>query len=310
MDNFGGVNPNPGQTPQFDPNQSPTQPQQPSFVDPNATPAQSGFASVPMTDPNAMGPMPPQTPTPLQQPQINQIDTMLDPQPAPLSPPPTGSSKAKVIIFAIIAVVVLIGASVGAYFVGYSAGKSAGKTLSDAQYQAEQERLQAEKPSKDDTPDELDLSDARDPDYTADELLEGKVGETLVSADGFVMRVNNIERKYTPDDPDYLPDETKELVKVNFQMGNITKSKTMDVNNTPFRLVDSTGAEILPENNIASYEGKFDTTKLDPGTQSNASLVFAVTIDDKPLTFSRKQPYRISNQNKEVTFKTLVVVSE
>lgn len=313
MDNFGGVTPNPNE-PRLDTNPGTPQQPQPQFVDPmqpqpQMPPAQdaASYGSVPMTDPNA--PMaPPQMQQPMD-PQMQQVDAMLAPPPAPVDT--SSSSKSKMIIFAAIGVVLILAAGAGGYFVGFSSGKAAGKKASDAAYQEELAKQQAA--ADEDTssePDELDLSELVDPDYSADESLEGTIGETITSADGFVLRVNNIERNYTTDDPEYTVDETKELVKINFQMGNATKAKTMDISSqTSFKLVDSTGSEVLPAN-VSEYDGKFDVTKLDPGTQSSASIVFEVNKDDVPLQFSRKQPYRITNQNREVTFVTLITVAE
>ena len=312
MDNFGGVNPNP-----VDPNFGAT-PQQPVYADPNiVAPQQQGFASVPMTDPNAPGPMVPpvqpaqpiipQAPTPFTP---GPMDTMLDQQTIPATS--SGGGKGKTILLIIIVIVLVGGSGAGGYFAGYASGKTAGKIASDAQYQADQAKQPASSDSGSSTkstPEKLDLSAQVDPDYSKDETLTGTVGDTETAADGFVLKVNNIERNFTTDDPAYKADPTKELVKVNFQMGNITKAKTMDINNVPFRLIDSTGAEVVPET-IASYDGKFDTTKLDPGTQSTASLIFAVTKDETPLKFSRKQPYRISNQNREVTFQIVITLTK
>lgn len=312
MDDFGGITPNPNGGQRLDsvqpPMAAPPQPAQPqAFIDPNGPSVgqPQNFASVPMTDPNEPGPMPAQPSTPT----FSQIDSMLD-QPAPV-PQSTGLGKGKLIMLIALGVVLLIVAAGGGYALGYNSGKSAGKAAADAEYQAQQAKLQADKDAEDEskTPDELDLGEQVDPDYSKDESLEGAIGDTLSAADGFVLRVNNIERNFTTKDPDFKADDTKELVKVNFQMGNATKSKTMDINNTPFKLLDSTGSEVLPVT-IAEYEGKFDVTKLDPGSQSIASLIFSVAKDDKPLSFVRKQPYRISNENREVTFKTTVEIAK
>jgi hypothetical protein len=312
MDNFGGITPNPNEGPRLDsmPPAVPGQPQPaqaPTFIDPNGPNMQQpqNFASVPMTDPNEAVPMSAQP----SMPPLSQIDSMLE-QPAPVASP-SGLSKGKLVAIIAVGLVIFAAAFGGGYALGYMSGKSAGKTASDAEYQAQQAKLQAEQDAKDesDTPEELDLGEQVEPDYSVDEDIEGAIGDTLAAADGFVIRVNNIERNFTTKDPDFKADAAKELIKVNFQMGNATKSKTMDINNTPFKLVDSTGSEIVPVT-IAEYEGKFDVTKLDPGSQSNASIIFSVTKDDKPLKFVRKQPYRISNENREVTFKTTIEIAK
>lgn len=301
MDNFGGVNPNPGQAPRLDSvPQQPMQPQQPTFVDPTMVQPQS-FASVPMTDPNAPGPMMP----PMMQ-QTQPIDSMLDSQPVSTG---GGSGKGKTIGLVIAGIVLLLGIGIGGYFVGFGMGKSAGKQQADAEYQAELAKQQEDEGSKEEKLEELDLTDQKDPTYSEDEALEGAVGEVLTAADGFVIKVTSIERNFKTDDPAFKADPAKELIKVNFQMGNATKTKTMDISNAPFKITDSSGAEIVPTS-LSEYEGKFDVTKLDPGTQSTGSLIFTVVKDESPLVLTRTQKYRISNQNREVTFSSKITLTD
>lgn len=315
MDNFGGVNPNPTD---FQPN---TNPQQPMYADPGmVAPEQQGFASVPMTDPNTPGQMMPPAQPPMMQQMAaptpvapSPMDTMLDPQPLPVVA--SGGGKGKVILFVVITVVLILGAGAGGYFAGYASGKQAGKTESDAAYQAEQAK-QAESSSDSSSSDTkskpLDLKDPKDPgasDYV-DQSLDGAIGETVRSADGFVLRINNIERNYTTDDPAYTLKEGKELVKVNFDMGNATKTFTRDWKwNVPFSVIDSTEATLMPET-IASYDGKFDVVHMEPGSQSSGSLIFAVNKDEKPLKFVRKQQYTVKNLNKTVTFETVITLTK
>lgn len=312
MDPIGGISPNPGQVPGTDPVQQPQQPQQ--FGAPQAPvqptgaapqPAEQGFASVPMTDPNAPGPMtmPPSAPS------TDPMANMMDPQPAtPVAS--GGSGKSKMIVMVLIGLVLVLGAAAAGYFIGYSAGKSAGKQAADAEYQQQLAAQQQEEASAaDSTPEDLDLGDLKDPETYTDESLDGSLGEVVRGSDGFVMRVNNIERNFTADDPSFTADPAKELIKVNFQVGNSKKTQKMDFTADRFSLLDSTGASIVPAN-IADYENKLGTTTLDPGTQADVSLVFEVTKDDTPLQLVRSQQYRVSNQDKVVTYKMTITVTE
>lgn len=306
MDPIGGISPNPNQGPGFDPAQQSPAMQQPGMAQPMAAPQPPTFASVPMTDPNAPQPM--MVPPPMQS--GDPMATMLDPQPMQPLAPAGGSGKAKMIVMVLIALVVLLGGSGAAYFVGFTSGKSAGKRAADAQYQqqlATQQKDDSDKTSK--TPDDLDLSELKDPTAYKDEALEGALNEVISNGDGFVIRVNNIERNFKTSDETFTADPAKELVKVNFQVGNSKKTQKMDFTADRFNLLDSTGASIVAAN-IADYENKLGTTTLDPGAQASVSLVFEVTKDDDSLQLVRSQQYRISNQDKVVTYKATISLTE
>lgn len=315
MDPIGGISPNPNQNPGPDPMQSPSEmPQTNTSPSTAPTPVQpvvdSGFASVPMTDPNAPGPM-----VAPQEDLSDPMATLMDSQPVPPPPPKKGHSGIGKKIALVVVVLLLIASSgAGGYFYGYTTGKSAGKQASDAEYQQQQAAQQKDTASTDTkstttAPKDMDLGDLKDPETYSDESLDGALGETIKGGDGFVMRVNNIERNFTTDDANYTADDKKELVKVNFQVGNSQKSKKMDFTADRFSLLDSTGASIVPAS-IESYENKLGTTTLDPGSQANVSLVFEVTKADTPLQLVRSQQYRISNQDKVVTYKITITVTK
>ncbi len=297
MDPTGGINPS---APRLD-NQAPAQPN--PFVNSDI----AGVPASPVTPPTLETPITPspvQLPTPLSDPIIEQ-------QP----PRPSGGAGKKIaLIVAGLLLVGLIGG--GAFFVGFTSGKSKGKTLADAEYQKKQAALQEE---SDDTTDEepvdpaaatstLELGELQDPKYV-DETLEGVVGKQLIATDGLVIKVTNIERNFKSTDANYKLDATKELVKVNFLMGNVTKGKTKDISSFSFRLENSANAQLTPEN-IADYADKFDTTKLEPGAQAKGSIVYAVNKDEKPLKFVREQRYRISGENREVTTRVVVTIAK
>lgn len=209
---------------------------------------------------------------------------------------------------AVILIAVLAG---GGYFVGFAAGKSKGRVEADAEYQRRQAQAQqeaAENEEAEENTAELQLGDLKDPKYV-DETVEGEVGEQLSASDGFVLKVVNVERNFQSTDTNYRLDSSKELIKVNFLIGNIAKDKAKDIGNFNFRLEDSANAQLVPEN-IAEYADKFDTVKLEPGGQAKGSIIYAVNKDEKPLKFVREQRYRISGENREVTIRIVVTVAQ
>lgn len=305
MDLTGGNNP---ATPKLD---TTPQPQGPPSMDPNNI-----SVGAPMTAPPVMPGGVEQVP-----PQVPQQQPMMPPQ-APVdmtgamdmntSSEPSGPADGKGKIVAMIAIggVLILGLVAGAFFVGNTMGKSEGRKAADAEYQrmeAERQRMEAEEKEAQQAPLELG-ADLVDPKYV-DEVIEGEIGKQLTAGDGFVLKVTNIERNFQPDDPNYKLDEAKELVKVNFLMGNIAKDKAKDMTSFAFYIEDSTGARVTPEN-VADFEGKFDSVKLDPGSQSAGSIVYLVNKDDAPLKFAREQRYRFSGQNKEVTTQTVVTIAK
>jgi len=264
-------------------------------------------------------------PQPPSQPQFMQSETPMAPpvQPPPpenietdlLVPPPSGPDNKKVIIIAILSVVVCIALGTAMFFVGFASGKTKGRAEADKAWQikeAERQKAEDEKNGDDsaDTAEELELGDLVEPTYSADESLEGETGEQITSADGFVIKVTNTERNFKPEDPNYKADPTKELVKINFVIGNLMKNKTVDVNvDTIFRLEDSSGAKLIRQN-LADYPGKLDEVKLEPGAQSKGSIVYQVNKDEAPLKFVRTQKYSIRNQNREVLFVVSITVAK
>jgi len=334
MDNFGGINGAPGQVPQApqldttpapaaqDPMAPAPTVQAPAMQDISAMPAMPSVAPpAPVFEDPYQATAPSFAPVEQPMPSFDQAVQPQQPLPdfgasslsdVPIAAPNTGGNKRLITMVGVALVAVVALATVG--FVGYTAGKSAGRAaaLKEVQAQAAQQQQQEQSTdtSSEDTSTtaELKLGDPVDPEYK-DETVEGAVGDQVTAADGLVLMVTNIERNFKPTDANYKLDATKELVKVNFLMGNIAKDKTKDVSNFNFRLENSTGAQLTPES-ISEYDGKFDTVKLDSGTQAKGSVVYAVNKDEKPLVFTRSQVYRITNQNREVTTKISIKIAE
>lgn len=320
MDLVGGNNPT---TPRLDSARPQPQPQsQPQtqgqpFVNPNAQqigtplaiPAPAAPMAVPAEQPIAQPPMSPPPALPAN-PVPNPLDTVSD---MGLSSEPSGpvGGKGKVIALVAIGSVLMLSLVIGAFFIGNTTGRSEGRKAADAEYQqreAERQRQEAEQQLEEEEAELALGSELIDPQYV-DETVEGDIGKQLSAKDGFVMKVTNIERNYETDDPNYKLDETKELVKINFLMGNIAKEKVKDMTSAAFYLENAEGARLNPEN-IVSYDGKFDTVKLDPGAQASGSIIYLVNKNEAPLKFAREQRYRFAGENKEVATRTIVNVAE
>lgn len=297
MDPNGGINPNinPNQNPE--PVQTPFPPQQP-MVQPTAPILESPSSAPGLAQPD------------LAQQQFTGQSLQ---QPASEMQPTKGSGL-KVVLIIVAALVVTLGLSGGAYMVGFTGGKKAGRTEADAEYQRQQAQLQQEDDVLSDMDEDdlagarLEIGDLSQPVYE-DQALDGEIGEQLTAGDGLVLKVVNVERNYQTSDPNYKADPSKELIKVNFLVGNASNDKPKDVSNFGFRLEDSSGALLTPEN-IAEYPDKFDTIKIDEGGQQRASIVYKVNKDEKPLSFIREQRYRITTENREVTTRMVVVLAQ
>lgn len=314
MDRSGGINPS---NPRLDGVSTRPVPERPGAPNTNQVPqnpvsfdAQSqtvGTAGQQVTPPTIEDPVPSQsTFIPTDSTPVLQNTTQ-----QPVKPAKKGGTFKKVLI--VLAILLgIAGIAGGAYYVGYTMGTSNGRKLADADYQkqqAEAQRLAAEEDEKpEDSTQELVIDELIEPKYV-DETIDGEVGKQAQASDGFVLKVVNIERNFKTEDANYKLDTSKELIKINFLMGNVDKSKAKDISSFSFRLENSAKALLTPEN-IASYEGKFDTVKLDPGGQAKGSIVYAVNKDEKPLNFIREQRYRISGENREVTTKIVIVVAK
>lgn len=203
---------------------------------------------------------------------------------------------------------VLVGSLLaGGYFIGLTAGKSKGRAEADAMYQQQQaaaQQAEAEGSDKKGDTAELKMGDLKDPEYK-DETVEGNIGKQVSTSDGLVLKVTNIERNFQHKDENFKLAEGKELVKVNFLIGNITKEKAKDVASSSFKLENAAKAQLL-QSNVQGYGDKFDSKKLDPGAQSKGSIVYEVNKDEKPLSLVREQRYLISGQNREVTIRIVI----
>lgn len=297
---------------------SPSNPRLDSAVPrPNQTVNPAVFGDVltaPVAPPVLEAPSNP-NPAPIQLPVDTFSDDSLLEQTVPEKPKKRGKGKKAALI--ILSILLIAGLAAGAYFVGFSMGKSTGKKESDIAYQKEQAALQQDKAEDPATAsiDEpgataatLTLGDLKDPKYI-DETITGETGKQVSASDGLVLKVTNIERNFKSTDTNYKLDASKELVKVNFIMGNVTKIKAKDLSSFNFRLENSVNALLTPEN-IATYPDKFDTIKLDPGAQSKGSIVYSVNKDEKPLKFVREQRYRISGENREVTTRIVISIAK
>ena len=300
MDPNGGMSPS---NPRLDGIAPPRQPQ-PNTGVPGVPAAQ------PIKPPSLDNASPGSIQTPASQAMPSQ-STILDTDTTLQDTPPKGGNTLKTVLI-IFGIIVLLAALVGGgYYLGYTMGKTAGRAAATEEFQQQQATLQqqeAESADAEPTTDELKLADLKEPKYV-DETIEGEIGKQLSASDGFVMKVTNVERNFKPSDPNYKLDTSKELIKINFLMGNVTKEKSKDISSFNFRLEDSKDAQLTPEN-VANYEGKFDTVKLDPGAQAEGSIVYKVNKNEKPLSFVREQRYRISGENREVTTRIVVVIAK
>ncbi len=229
----------------------------------------------------------------------------LDPAIQPFKKSPGGQ---KTVMMAILGLAVLAGATFGAYYYGYTSGKTKGQDdlrseLNKAEKKAEEPQTETEQTPVTNADPKLNLTETKQPDYK-DETITGRLGEQIASSDGLVMKVVSAQRNFNAG-AGYQADPAKELVKINISIGNITKDKTKDISSFSFRLEDGAKARFTPEN-IASFEGKFDSIKLAPGSQSTGSIVFSVKKGEAALTFVREQKYRITGENREVTMQLVV----
>lgn len=223
---------------------------------------------------------------------------------------PVSGGAGKKVLLTLLALVLIVAAGVGGYFYGQTVGRD--KTLAEVQRQKDEAAASAAngEEAEEDAPvaGELILGELRDPIY-ADETLTAEVGKQIEANDGLVMKVVSVERNFQTTDPNYKIETGKELIKVNLALGNVAKDKAKDITPSSFRLVNSAGTKLTGEV-IASFNGKFETLKIEPGKQTTGSIVYKVEKDEKPLSLEREQRYRIATDNKEVTTKITITLTK
>ena len=250
MDPNGGINP---ANPRLDSMTPPAQPQPPvqqpmPAVAPVVTPP--SIDAVPTVTPSA-----PVVPTGFN-------DVVDDSLGIEQELPKKSSGKLKKVLLTLLGIIVVLGAAAGAYYYGFTTGKTKGQKEAAADYQSKLANLQKDQTNANSSDTqasdaELDLSSLQDPKYI-DETIEGEIGKQVSASDGLVLKVTNIERNYKSTDSNYKLDSSKELVKVNFIIGNAAKDKPKDISSFNLKLENSSGAQLIPEN-IASYPDKFET---------------------------------------------------
>ena len=307
MDPNGGINPSNPRLDGFVNNQNYQAPQQGAAV-----PGQPNFAAGQQQPQSYQQVSAPTLEAPVQNPYGSQPTNLTDPMIAnqPIDDSPK-KNVVKIILVVFGGIIVVASLLAGGYFIGLTSGKSQGRAAADAQYQQQQAAAQQEEAEGADKAAgaaELKIGDLKDPEYK-DETVDGIVGKQVSTSDGLVLKVTNIERNFKASDENYKLDPTKELIKVNFLIGNITKEKAKDILSSSFKIENAAKAQLLPEN-VQGYKGKFDSKKLDPGAQSSGSIVYAVNKDEKPLNFIREQRYLIAGENREVTSRIVIEIAK
>lgn len=198
----------------------------------------------------------------------------------------------------LITLICAIGGSIyAAYTFGNNAGYKKGQAAESARLQAQAEQ-QANNNNQTDTTSDAELSfDLIEPTYK-DEVVTGIVGEQLVSSDGFVLLVNDIERDFFVQG---TLKEGYEFIKVNFLLGNASSTAAMKIANGNFKLKNAVGALIDYDQTATDYEGMVDTLNLSPGSKAQMSVVFQVEAGSDSLQFIREQAYTSKATNQLVT---------
>jgi hypothetical protein len=316
MDPIGGTNPS-----QPKPNTDPTPnsvndvtpPVTPSDINPTISdspttpaPASTSLSDFKFDEPATPAPQPAVNPVVggATGPVINQ--TVKPVVKAPKVKQPGKGGTGKKVLLTLLVLLLVAGAGAGGYFYGLGEGKKQGAI--DIQEDQITQAQRGEEEETEATAAELTLGELREPVY-ADETLTGEIGKQIEANDGLVMKVVSVDRNFQTTDPNYKIETGKELIKVNLALGNVAKDKAKDLTPSSFRLTNSAGTQLTAEV-ISSYEGKFETLKIEPGKQTTGSIVYKVEKDEKPLSLVREQRYRIATDNKEVTTKITITLTK
>ncbi len=144
-----------------------------------------------------------------------------------------------------------------------------------------------------------------------DEVLKSSVGKQVNAGDGLVVYVkDDVTFDYKTTDPNYKQSSDKKLIKVNYIVGNASKSGSKQIKASMFSLEDSVGTAIVPEGTIAEYVGKVDVLDLEPGAKARFSVVYEVGSYVGDLKVVRQQSYVIKSTDKSVAMRMEVNLSE
>jgi|GEM_PF-6798745 len=222
--------------------------------------------------------------------------------------PANGRRWLGVLVIVVVTAVILGGIGLAVYKYGSKHGSSAALD----QYKSDLQKQAAAKASEDKNQDtqtdepNLDFS-LITPQYKS-EVVTGQLGEQLQSSDGFVLYVKDVERNFKLEDSALQKDDTTEMVKVNFLVGNASSTQSRSITDASFRLQTLDDKKIEAQPTAADYEGRIETLQLAPGSKARMSVIFTVPKQTTPLVLVYEQSYTLKTQNTTVVSKIAVTL--
>lgn len=222
------------------------------------------------------------------------------------------SARGGRLVFKLVVGILLIAIFAAGIYGGYLYGKNSNQG-SSASSPTSQEPIQYAEPEEELPPqseDDAKISfTLQDPVYK-DEVITGTVGKQVNVSDGLVIHVkDDVEYDYKTKDTNYKQASDKKLIKVNYIVGNASKTGAKQIKSTLFSLEDSVGTAILPESTISDYVGKIGVISLNPGAKARFSVVYEVGSYVGGLKVIRQQSYILKSTKKTVTTRVEVVLS-
>lgn len=222
------------------------------------------------------------------------------------------SARGGSLVFKLVVGILLIAIFVGGIYGGYLYGKNSNQ-VSSVPAPTSQEPIQYAEPEEELPPqseDDAKISfTLQDPVYK-DEVITGSVGKQINLSDGLIVYVkDDVEYDYKTTDTNYKQASDKKLIKVNYIVGNASKTGAKQIKSTLFSLEDTVGTIMLPESTISDYAGKIDVVSLNPGAKARFSVVYEVGSYVGGLTAIRQQSYILKSTKKTVTTRAEVALS-
>jgi len=225
---------------------------------------------------------------------------------------PVPKSKGKRILKVVIILILLLLVTGGVGYAAYIQGFKKGVILTQQAMEEQMKQTEQDQTNSDQTQDpNLQLDDTTDTNTIStpkekieftmknaqyiDETKDGAVGQVVEAADGFVMKVLNVERDYKPAGSN----STGAFIKINLIVGNSDNNRSKYIKPDSFIVTDENGEIIGNYASDIEYHGKLTMPyELKAGDQVQYSMVYQLTNNSPSIQFIRSQPYVVGGSNK------------
>ncbi len=199
------------------------------------------------------------------------------------------------------AVIVAVALAVGAYFLFFSKDNPISSVVGN---------LTGNSEVVDRSDGKLDLSNLIDPqDIIKEQDIKAKVNQQVNLSDGLSYMVTGVERNFVSTSRFLKAGTGKELVKVNFVIGNRDKTGETYISSGDFNIKNSAGGmQDAKYTTTDDFADSLEPQELASGKQIKGSLIYEVDKGEQISVVTEQKYEKLGGDKKEVTLKSQVTL--